>query len=373
MTERCYVSTRKGLFSVERTRDGWSVNSADFLGDHVSMFLQDPRDGWMYAAFNHGHFGAKLHRTADGGQSWEECAVPVYPDGAVVATRPPADGPPGTKPASLSEIWALEAAGNNQPGQIWAGTIPGGLFTSRDRGTTWELNEPLWNRPERMEWFGGGKDDPGVHTICVHPQHPQHMRVAVSCGGVWQTEDGGHTWECRGKGLRADYMPPDLAGTPHIQDVHRLAFCGDHTDSLWIQHHNGIFRSTNGARTWKELSVKPSGFGFAVAAHPHDPQTAWFVPGVKDECRVPVGGKLVVTRTTDGGESFGILSQGLPQKHCYDIIYRHALDVDETGTFLAMGSTTGSLWISEDSGDSWSTVSSTLPPIHCVRFHREKL
>jgi len=42
--------------------------------------------------------------------------------------------------------------------------------------------------------------------------------------------------------------------------------------------------------------------------------------------------------------------------------------VDDSGDVLAVGSTTGNLWISEDGGDSWQTISSNLPPIYCVRF-----
>ena len=138
---------------------------------------------------------------------------------------------------------------------------------------------------------------------------------------------------------------------------------------MWVQHHNGIFRSTDGAASWKEIeNVKPSSFGFAVVAHPKDPKTAWFIPGIKDEKRIPVGGKLVVTRTRDGGESFDILDKGLPCEHAYDIVYRHALDIDSTGDVLAFGSTTGSLWISENGGDSWENISTHLPPIYCVRF-----
>ena len=116
--------------------------------------------------------------------------------------------------------------------------------------------------------------------------------------------------------------------------------------------------------------MKPSVFGFAVAVHPRDPDTAWFVPATKDEKRIPVTGKVVVNRTTDGGKNFKTLTKGLPQQHAYDLVFRHALDIDETGERLAFGSTTGSLWISEDGGDSWQTISNHLPPVYTVRFER---
>ena len=70
----------------------------------------------------------------------------------------------------------------------------------------------------------------------------------------------------------------------------------------------------------------------------------------------------------DGGASFEVLREGLPQRHAYDLVYRHALDVDQSGEVLAFGSTTGGLWISENGGDSWSAVEARLPPVAVVRF-----
>jgi photosystem II stability/assembly factor-like uncharacterized protein len=136
-----------------------------------------------------------------------------------------------------------------------------------------------------------------------------------------------------------------------------------------MQHHNGIFVSDDGGAHWRELTeVRPSSFGFAVAVHPQDPDTAWFVPATKDEQRFPVDARLVVTRTRDAGRTFETLSRGLPQGPAYDLIYRHALDLAGDGQRLAFGSTTGSLWVSEDQGDTWQALSHHLPPIACVRF-----
>jgi photosystem II stability/assembly factor-like uncharacterized protein len=121
--------------------------------------------------------------------------------------------------------------------------------------------------------------------------------------------------------------------------------------------------------SWKEVKAKaPSRFGFAVAAHPTDPDTAWFAPAQKDECRVPVDGKFIALRTSDGGKSFDVLTKGLPQEHAYDLVYRHGLEVAADGKTLAMGSTTGSLWLSGDGGEGWRALSTHLPPIFVVRF-----
>ena len=105
-----------------------------------------------------------------------------------------------------------------------------------------------------------------------------------------------------------------------------------------------------------------------MAVHPSRAGTAWFVPAVADQQRVPVDGALAVSRTTDGGATFESLRAGLPQSSCYDLVYRHGLAVSDDGHHLMMGSTTGGLWSSADEGDSWSAVSHLLPPIYAVRF-----
>ena len=371
MSDRILVATRKGLFTVERggNRDGWTITGADFLGDNVSMTLVDPRDGTRYAALDHGHFGVKLHRAQPGSSTWEECAAPTYPEKPQDEVDSDAWGKP--IPWSTVRIWCLEPGGPDERGVLWCGTIPGGLFRSADSGSSWELVRPLWDDPRRKAWFGGGADLPGIHSICVDPRDAACLRVAVSCGGIWESRDGGASWDCPGQGMWAAYMPPERQHEMNVQDPHRLVQCAARPDWLWVQHHNGVFVSQDGGRNWREASnAAPSNFGFAVAVHPEAPQTAWFVPAVKDERRIPVGGQLVVARTRDGGESFEVLRDGLPQEHAYDIAYRHALDVSETGRDLAFGTTTGGFWVSEDEGDSWACIANHLPPVYAVRFVR---
>ncbi len=367
-TADAWIGTRKGLFPVTIDGSMATLGVPSFLGSPVTNAVRDPRDGTLYASIDHGHFGVHLHRSDDDGTAWGEVAAPEYP--------PKPDGVADLNPMSQREVvwatqlaWVIEPGHRDRPGQLWCGTIPGGLFRSDDRGQSWHLVESLWNMPNRSKWFGGGYDDAGIHSICIDPRHPDHLVVGVSCGGAWSTTDGGSTWRVAAEGMRAGYMPPELAGDPDTQDPHRIVRCDAGPDVLWCQHHSGIFRSTDNGGTWVEIDkAGPSTFGFAVAAHPHDPLTAWFVPAISDEVRVPVDGRLVVTRTRDGGESFDVLDNGLPLGRAYDLIYRHSLDVDGSGERLLLGSTTGSLWFSADAGDTFSTVSSNLPPVHSVRF-----
>jgi hypothetical protein len=370
MATRCHIATRKGLFTLHRGRSGWSIGQVSFLGDNCTVIMHDPRNGDLLASLNHGHFGVKMHRSRDGGATWSEVPAPKYPE-------KPADyvpkGPAVGKPAdwSLKLVWSLAPGGPDEPGVVWCGTLPGGLFRSEDGGNSWDLNRPLWDEPRREQWFGGGADHPGIHSICVHPKDARHVTIGVSCGGVWTTKDSGRTWQLTGRGMRAEYMPPEQQFEPNVQDPHMVVQCRSNPDVLWVQHHNGIFKSIDAASSWSEITdVKPSVFGFSVAVHPHDPDTAWFIPAVKDEKRYPADGRVVVNRSRDGGKTFETLRKGLPQEHAYDLVYRHAFDIDETGNVLAFGSTTGSVWISEDQGDSWQTISSNLPPVFAVRFEK---
>ncbi|MBK8457672.1 MAG: exo-alpha-sialidase [Phyllobacteriaceae bacterium] len=366
MTDRLIVSTRKGLFHIARKAKGWEIESVDFLGDNVSLARLDRRNGAFYAALDHGHFGVKMHRKDKGGD-WVELPAPAFPEKPEDLDERDGWGRP--LPWTVMRVWSLEPGGADQPGTLWCGTIPGALFRSDDRGASWRWIKSLWDHPGRKRWMGGGADYPGIHSIMVDPRGSDTVRLGVSCGGVWETKDGGETWACRANGMRAEFMPPEFSADPEVQDPHLVVQSPSNPDRLWSQHHNGIFITSDCSANWSEIrDVSPSSFGFAVAVHPREPDTAWFVPGVKDEQRYPVGGALVVTRTRDGGKSFDVLRNGLPQSHAYDIVYRHALAIDASGDRLAFGSTTGNLFVSENQGDDWIAVSGTLPPIHAVSF-----
>jgi photosystem II stability/assembly factor-like uncharacterized protein len=366
MAKTLMVSTRKGLFEVRKGSRGWAVADAHFLGDNVTLMMRDPRDGTDYAALNHGHFGVKLHRRDKGKKKWKEITTPAYPPKPETLVDLDGWGKPVNWTTQL--IWSLEPGGADQKGTIWCGTMPGGLFRSDDRGQTWELMESLWRHPDRNKWLGGGADIPGIHSICVDPRDSDTVRIAISCGGVWVTKDGGESWKQSAHGMRFDQGPAEEAGNPDTQDPHMMVQCKADPTKFWVQHHCGIWKSVNDGVTWTEVKAKPSSFGFGVVVHPKDPNTAWFVPGIKDEKRIPVGGKLVVTKTEDGGKTFRSLTKGLPQKHAYDVVFRHGLTIDDTGKALAMGSTTGNVWVSENGGNVWKLVSSTLPQVYAVRW-----
>jgi photosystem II stability/assembly factor-like uncharacterized protein len=352
------LGTRKGLITYERGATGWKLKDTSFLGIPISLTHVDTRSGTWWACLDHGHWGQKLHRSQDQGKTWEEVEAPKYPEGTEVKEG---------VTAAVRYLWAFAEGGPDQEQTLYLGTEPGGLFESTDGGKTFTLVKSLWNHPSRIEhWFGGGRDYPGIHSIIVDPRNSDHIYIGISCAGVFETWDRGKTWEVKNEGLRADYLPDPHAEVGH--DPHMLVACPTEPDILWQQNHCGIFRSTDGAKSWDDITEVdgPAKFGFAIAVAEDNPDQAWVVPGVSDEVRVAIDGAMCVCRTDDGGQSWTDYRAGLPQKDCYDIVYRHALDIH--GKTLAFGTTTGNFFMSNELGENWECLNSTLPMIYSVAF-----
>jgi len=352
------LGTRKGLLTFARQGSTWGLSGEHFVGVAVPYAIRDARHDTWWASLDHGHWGSKLQRSRDGGQTWTEITAPKYPEGAEVK--------PG-KPAAVKYLWVIQPSLASEPQTLYVGSEPGGLFVSGDGGDTWELNQALWNHPSRADsWFGGGRDEPGIHSIFVDPRNPRRVLVGISCAGVFETIDAGTSWQPRNRGLLAEYMPNPHAEVGH--DAHFMMACAAAPDTLWQQNHCGIFRTTDGGQNWAAVSRKgdTAHFGFVVAVDPQDGQTAWVIPATADEKRIAVERAMCVCRTTDGGATWQRFSSGLPQENCYDFAFRHALD--QSGDTLVFGTNTGALYFSDDRGETWQTIASRLPPIYSVRF-----
>lgn len=393
MSNMILLGTRKGAVIFDRENGAWRPRPIMHEGIPVCYAARDPRDGTMWASLDHGHWGPKLSRSDDGGGTWEDVLSLKFPEGArhIVKVLPDADfdpdapmGTPEYADATVYKIWNLTFGSTNQPGKIYAGTIPGGLFISDDSGNSWELNRPLWNHESRggdlfagdatsdNKWFGTpasidyGVFEPGIHSIVIDPRDPNHIHVAASSAGVIETTDGGQTWQARNKGMLNDYMPNPEAEWGH--DPHFITGCATQPEHLWQQNHCGVYYSDDSAQSWKKVSVPDQGvhFGFPIAVDAHDGRTAWVVPAHSDMQRMAIDGGMYVARTSDGGQSWQSFRTGLPQENAYDIVLRHSLDI--AGDCLCFGSTTGNVYLSEDRGESWQCLGNNFPPVYSVRF-----
>jgi photosystem II stability/assembly factor-like uncharacterized protein len=385
-----WVATRKGTFKVEKRGGRWQAALVGHAGVGVNFVARDPQTNRVWALLGHGHWGAKLSISDDDGATWRDNPAQVkYPQGARylgqdmfedAASEFGVGWKTTVRSATLLKLWVIAFGGN---GAIWVGTIPGGLFASRDGGESFELNRPLWNHESRggdlfngdgtgeTKWFGtpaseGGEFAPGIHSIAIDPRNSEHILIAISTAGVLETTDGGRSWRSRNKGMTMDHNPDPEAEWGH--DPHVIELCRSAPDHVWQQNHAGVFYSDNGAASWRKVSAPGDGvhFGFPVTVDAHDGKVAWLVPGRSDAQRTAIDGSLFVACTQDGGVSWRQQRNGLPQEGAYDIVYRHALD--NRDDLVAFGSTTGNLFVSENRGEHWTVVSHTLPPIYAARF-----
>lgn len=393
MSDMILLGTRKGTIIFDRINDHWRPRPIVHAGMPVCYAASDPRDGTLWASLDHGHWGPKLSRSRDRGATWDDISTLKYPKGAryIVKYLPTPDfnpEAPSAQPeyanATILKIWNIAFGNANQPGRLYAGTIPGGLFFSDDGGDHWELNLALWNHESRggdlfsgdasseNRWNGTpasidyGVFEPGIHSIIVDPYDSHHMYVAVSTAGVIETSDGGKSWKGRNHGMLMDYLPNPESEWGH--DPHFVTSSKTQSNHLWQQNHCGIFYSSDGAKHWKKVSHPEIGvnFGFPIATDANDGNTAWVVPARADSERMAIDGRLFVARTSDGGQTWQSFSKGLPQENAYDIVLRHGLDV--SGDYLCFGTTTGNVYMSEDRGETWQSLGSNFPPIYSVRF-----
>ncbi|MEM7334189.1 MAG: glycosyl hydrolase, partial [Chloroflexota bacterium] len=311
---------------------------------------------------DHGHWGQKLYRSSNLGESFDEVEAPKYPEDAIMYDVF-AGG--AEKPAVTSYLWTIVPGGVDEPNKLYIGTEPGGLFQTIDGGETFQLVESLWNHPSRQNnWFGGGRDQAGCCSVVVDPRDSQHLYVTISIGGIYESTDGGKSWNGRNHGLIAEYLPDPHAEYGH--DGHCLVAAPSNPDVLWQQNHCGVFKSIDKGQSWSNHTSGKVKFGFPIVIDEQDPNTAWVIPAVSDDKRLAFDGALFVARTEDGGETWQELRDGLPQQNSFDVVFRHALDID--GDTLIFGTTTGNLFISEDRGNHWQAIGNYFPPIYSVRL-----
>lgn len=372
-----FVGTSKGgfIFESDEKRRKWKRSDIHFKSWNVMHMQLDPRDHRLHAATSHFVYGPTTHYSDDFGTSWTQARqVPML-------TRPSRSGrPAGTVdeafraedgedirdiPEKMIRVWNITPGRKDEPKVLYAGAQPASLFVSRDRGETWELNEALYDHPQRVQW-NPGAGGLCLHTILLDPSNLQRMYIAVSAAGCYRTDDGGRTWKPHNKNVRADFMPDKF---PEFgQCVHKMAMHPANPHVLYQQNHCGVYRSDNMGEEWMDIGEGklPARFGFPIAVHPTDPKTIYVVLEESDEFRMSVEGKFSVWRSRDAGDSWERMSKGLPEK-AHLVVLREAMGTDtfeEAGIY--MGTNTGQLFYSRDSGDSWELLADYLPPIQSV-------
>jgi hypothetical protein len=350
------VGTRKGMWigTADDQRREWDFTGPHFDMEEVYSCMIDTRGERprLLAGASSPWLGPQVRRSDDLGGSWEETpnGAVRFPDGA---------------DAKVERVWQLVPG--SEDGVVYAGSEPGAVWRSTDGGETFTLEQALWDHPHRPQWnagFGGQ----AFHTILPHPTDPQSVTAALSTGGVYQTNDGGTSWQPRNQGIRAEFLPEGEQYPEFGQCVHKVTRHPSRPDRLFLQNHGGVYRSDDHGESWQSIADGlPADFGFSIVVHPHQPDTIYVFPIGGGDRRYPPGAKARVWRSRDAGGSWEELGNGLPDSF-YVAVMRDAMctdDHDPAGVYF--GARNGAVWASADEGDSWRQIISDLPDVMVVR------
>lgn len=361
---RVLVGTKKGAFILtsDEKRQNWDVNGPLFGGLEIYHMKGSPvNPDRIYASQANDWFGQVMHRSDDGGKTWETVSNEFTYEGEV-GTHAWYDGTP--HPWEFKRVWHLEPSPTDLD-TVYAGVEDAAIFKSTDGGKSWKELPGLRNHGTGPQWQPGA-GGMCLHTILLDPEDPDRIFVAISAAGAFRTDDGGKTWKPINKGLHSEYIPDPDAEVGHC--VHRIALHPSQPDVLFMQKHWDVMRSDNAGDSWYEVSGNlPSDFGFVVDVHAHEPETVYVIPIKSDSEHYPPEGKLRVYRSRKGGNEWEALTEGLPQENCYHNILRDAMAVDTLDPCgVYFGTTGGQVYGSANAGDSWMAIVSDLPRVLSV-------
>jgi photosystem II stability/assembly factor-like uncharacterized protein len=385
---RVLVGTKKGAFILnsDGKRKDWQVSGPHFGGWEIYHMKGSPADPKrIYASQTSGWFGQIIQRSDDGGQTWFQPGTPAgepttAPDGSpkgesnkFVYDDSPETGKPLTthqfydgtqKPWVFKRVWHLEPSPND-PNHVYAGVEDAALFQTKDGGKSWQELAGLRGHGTGPNWSPGA-GGLGLHTILLDPKNKNRIYIAISAAGCFRTDDGGKTWKPINQGLRSEYIPDPTAEIGHC--VHRIALHPSRPDILFMQKHWDVMRSDNAGDQWHEVSGNlPTDFGFVIDVHAHEPETIYVVPIKSDSEHFPPEGKLRVYRSRKGGNEWEALTKGLPQANCYVDVLRDAMSVDTLDPCgVYFGTTGGQVYCSPDGGDNWEPIVRDLPGVLSV-------
>lgn len=351
------VSTSKGgfIYYSDEKRRFWEVNGPYLLGSIIHHMILDPRDSKtiLMAAQTKSH-GPMIFKSVDFGMNW----VPVK------------SPPKFSSSKKLAHIYRLTPGHESEPNIWYAGTSPQGLFKSIDFGDTWQEVSGFNNNPQIDEWCGNSVVSTlkyeKIHSIMVHPQNPASLIIGMSSGGVFESTDAGKSWASMNEGLLASDITNSLGRDPHLVIQHPMD-----PNRIYQQNQCGIFRLDLNNRVWKHIGagIDRGDIGFSLCTHPQDPNTLWAFPmeGTDIWSRVCAGGQPAVYCSQDAGENWFRQDIGFPMWHAWFTVLNKALISDHFDSVgLYIGTTNGSIWHSDNEGNSWRQIITHLPKIYAL-------
>ena len=206
--------------------------------------------------------------------------------------------------------------------------------------------------------FRGGR----VVTVAGHPTELGTFYFGACAGGVWKTEDAGQYWENISDGFFKTASVGALAVSESDPNV-IYAGMGEATIRIDVSHGDGVYKSTDGGRSWKHIGLDDTRHIGKLRIHPTDPDTVFVAALGHAFGRNEQRG---VFRSTDGGESWEHVLFVSDKAGAVDlsidptnprIIYASIWEVYRSFHMMSSGGEDSGIWRSLDGGDSWENIS----------------
>ena len=217
-------------------------------------------------------------------------------------------------------------------------------------------------RLEALHWrcigpYRGGR----VVAVAGHPVERGVFYFGACAGGVWKTEDGGTYWENVSDGY---FGTASVGAIAVAQSDPNVVYAGTGEACIRgnVSHGDGVYRSTDGGRTWRNVGLRDTRHIARVRVHPSDPDVAYVA--ALGHAFGP-NGERGIFRTTDGGESWDrVLDRGDragAADLCMDpgnprVLYAATWETLRQPWSFTSGGPGSGIFRSTDGGDTWADL-----------------
>jgi photosystem II stability/assembly factor-like uncharacterized protein len=206
--------------------------------------------------------------------------------------------------------------------------------------------------------FRGGRSV----AVAGHPTDAMTFYFGACAGGVWKTTDAGTYWENVSDGFFETAAVGAIAVAPSDGNV-IYAGTGEACIRGNVSHGDGVYRSTDGGRTWTNVGLRDTRHIGRVRVHPRDPDVvyvaalghAWGPNRERGVFRSRNGGaswEHVLFRSENAGAVDLSLDPSNPR-----VLFAAVWQARRTPWSMTSGGPESSLWKSTDSGDTWQDIS----------------
>ena len=224
-------------------------------------------------------------------------------------------------------------------------------------GTSWTEESFLGLRWRLAGPFRGGR----VVAVAGHPTDPMVFYFGAVAGGVWKTEDGGTYWENISDGFLNTSSIGALAVSPSDPNV-IYAGSGETTIRTDVSYGDGVYRSTDGGKTWKHLGLEETRHIGEIRIHPEDPDLVYVAALGHAFGPNPERG---VYRSRDGGANWEHVLFQSPRAGAVDlamdatnprILFATVWQTHRHFWELSSGGPDSTIYRSTDGGDTWTDI-----------------